>query len=295
MKKFLSYITLLFGIITCLYFIGEWSYSFIYNHGSYRNKVMWVRDLKNQEIKNFDYIILGSSRAYYHLDPILIEEKTGKKGLNLGLNNSYPFEIKLMLDQFFKSSTTKKVFIQVDYTFNVIQPDQEAFISFIPYLNEEDVYNEFSNNTNDFNILHTLPFYRYQKYESQLGFRNILLSSLNKKPTFLERNGFKPIPTATAYNESFTYELNPIQNQHIKEILDMAKQREVDVFFFTAPMYQCKGNHEVFKSLLNNYQDFSELVREKSYFVDAIHLNEKGAKLFTEVFSNTYFSKELID
>ncbi|MEZ4857201.1 MAG: hypothetical protein R2781_00135 [Flavobacteriaceae bacterium] len=267
---------------------GEYAYNYVYSYGSYRNKTMWVRDadaLQNE----YDFVILGNSRAYYHLDPILITEKTGKQGLNLAINNSYPFEIKLMLQDFFKNSKADQAFIQVDYTYNVTQPDIQASVDWIPYIIEESLFRQFPKQQKEFIYYKSIPFYRYSKFESVLGFRNVLLSIVGKEPNFLLHNGFVSLQKRELDVKPFSFTLKNTANPHLKDIIDLVNEKGVELYFFTAPCYNSEGNFEVLSSQLPNYTNFSEAIEEEFLFSDAIHLNENGAIRFTEIFIDTYF------
>jgi len=269
-------------------YVGEYVYTYVYNHGSYRDKVMWVRDLKSQD--SLDYVVLGSSRAYYHVDPILIEQKTGKKGFNLGYNNSYPFETKLMLKELLRNTHIEKIFIQADYTFNQQEPDSVASVQWMPYIKEENIFKEFEGYNETYSWYKNIPFYRYQVFESQLGIRNVMMSMLGKPPNFLNNNGFIPLDRNLNTLTPFTHHLENKRNEMYADMISIFEQERIEFHFFTAPLYRFKGNFDILEEYLANYTDYSKTIREDSLFSDRVHLKREGARLFTEILIEDYFN-----
>ena len=290
MKRFLTYTGLLLVLVLVLQFIGEYVYTYVYNHGSYRNKVMWVRGLEKET--KLDYAILGSSRVNYHLDPTIIEKKTRAVGINLGLNNSYASDKLLMLEELLEKTHPKRVFVQVDYTFDKTGPNPVGSVSWMPYLKEERIFNHFSETEGNYTLYKNWPFYRYQIFESQLGIRNITMSLLGKQPNFLEREGFVPLRRNFNEASAFSHRLKDVENESYAAIQAICKEKGIDLYFFTAPLNGFQGNFKILEKYLPNYTDFSKAISEDHYFADEVHLKEAGAILFTELFVDTYFNNK---
>lgn len=287
MKRFIIYVTILIVMVVSLQYLGEYTYTYVYNHGSPRNKVMWVRDIGTDSL---DYVVIGNSRSYYHINPVLIEQETGEKGLNLAYVNSYPFELKLMTLEVLKNIKVQKIFIQVDYTYNLEIPDKMAQVPWIPYLKEKSIYSQYKNQDSQYKFFRWIPFYRYQYYESELGFRNVVLSMLGKKPNFYENYGFKPIHGQLQKLDVFEHYLIDKENILLSDILGVCSNLNTEVYFFTAPIFQFKGNLDLMERWLPNYNNYTELIQERSLFSDPVHLKEEGAIRFTHQFIEDYFT-----
>jgi len=287
MKQFVQYILILLAIVISWQVIGEFAYTYVYNHGSPRNKVMWVRSMNKDSL---DYVVLGSSRSYYHINPLIIEEETGKKGLNLAYNNSYPFELKLMTLEVLKNIEVEDIFIQIDYTYNMEVPDKMGQVPWMPYLKEASIYSNYDNTNIQYKLFRWIPFYRYQYYESELGFRNISLSLLGKKANFYQNDGFKPLHGEIQQLDVFDHYLVEKENYLLKDVVSACNDQKTKVHFFTAPIYHFKGNLEIMDRWLPNYRDYTHLIKERSLFSDPIHLKEEGANQFTRQFITDYFN-----
>ena len=117
MKKFLIQIALLFLSTILLMVVLDYCYTRIYKESKPLTKFQMLRNLNGQSI---DYPFLGSSRVDNSIIPAIIKEKTGKSALNLGFQASKLDDIYTIL-KLFKSYNikTEKVFIQVDYIYNI--------------------------------------------------------------------------------------------------------------------------------------------------------------------------------
>ena len=288
MKGFIKNIVYLVLICLAFQLIGEYVYTYIYNHGTPRNKVMWVRSLQETQM---DYAVLGSSRSHYHVDPMLIESMTGKIGYNFGHQNSYPFEINLMAQELFKTNSPQKLLVQVDYTYNMDQPDVDASIPWLPYIKEADIYKHFKPYDSLYKWYKHIPFYRYQRFEGALGIRNVVLSALGKQPDFYANRGFKPIHHKLQDLPPFEHYLIDTENQSLKALQQQCADKGIETTFFIAPMNNFQGNLPIIEKYLPGVLDYSNLYEDPELFSDAVHLMSDGAQLFTEQLTLDVFQK----
>ena len=125
-----------------------------------------------------------------------------------------------------------------------------------------------------------------------MGFRNVILSALGKTPDFLTDNGFKNRWGTLQEDTPYPYTLEQKTNKQIDEIISLAKKKQVALYFFTAPVYRAAEDFSVLEANVPNYSNLSKTIQKKRYFSDHTHLNPEGAKLFTQKFIDTFFSKE---
>lgn len=288
MKRFFGYIAILLTVLLAWQLLGEAVYTYVYNNGSPRNKVMWVRGLTDQPM---DFAILGSSRAQYHVNPTLIGAKTGLIGYNFGYENCYPFETHLLAQELLRRTTVKHLMVQVDYTYNMDQPDREASISWMPYLKEEHIYRQFEPHDPLYKWFRYIPFYRYQYFEGQLGFRNVLMSALGKQPDFYANRGFKPIDHQLQKLDPFEHFLQETENQNLKAIKALCDEKAMETTFFVSPIREFRGNLPIIKKYLPGLKDYTDLFQDPALFSDPMHLMSDGARLFTLQLSQDVFQK----
>jgi hypothetical protein len=288
MKTFLKQLLIILVLFYILLVGLDYIYTSVYtNPIKPRTKVSWLKTLAPNQ--NFDYALFGSSRVFFHLNPEQIKKETGLNGVNLSYPAADNFEIKLMVKEFLKDQNAKKIFVQVDDRFNVENFNNLAIIPWIPFIKEEAVYNDIKTVDPDAAYKRYLPFYRYMLNDSKLGFREIVLSFF--KPNMFEStNGFAAMNGQIKENSKFlSLHIKDKKNKHIEAIIEMCKNEKVELYFFTAPYFNTQLNTDVLEKQLPNYHDFYKNLNDITNFSDHLHLNEKGAKLFTTLFSETYF------
>jgi hypothetical protein len=70
------------------------------------------------------------------------------------------------------------------------------------------------------------------------------------------------------------------------DIINFAKNKKINVCFFTVPVSQNTKNKYFFKKMkskIPNLYDFHNVIREDKYFSDNCHLNDQGATVFTTI------------
>lgn len=287
MKVFFKNLGFILLILLCSLYILDLAYTYSYKNPIYpRNTVSWLKSGKLIAEK-YDYILFGSSRCAYTINPKQILKETGLHGVNLGYSSCNAFEIKLMVKDFLKEHHTNKIFIQVDHEFNNELTDVLAIVPWMPFVKELSIYEDILKVDKTIKFKKIIPFYRYMYYDSELGFRNLVLSFF-KPNSFELKDGFVPINGSIKEDlPSVVYNLENKENIHFKEIIAICKEKNVEVNFFTAPYYNSKINSAVFEKNLPNYTNFSASVESPYLFKDNSHLNVKGAKMFTTIFSNS--------
>jgi len=292
MNDFLKNIFYLVLVLFFLTYSLDYLFTTIQQNNAPRNMPDYTMSLSEKD--TLDYAVFGSSRALHYVDIDLIEDKTKKKGFNFGVQGSNIFEIKLNVEQVVKKNITKNVFIQIDFIWNSILPSGRCTVEWFPYINNEDIWKEFKEVDiyNEYILYKRIPFYRYCSFDAKLGTRKIFLSLLGKKMTRIKTKGFVPLDGEIKKEElgkEITYKLNEEFNKHVNDIIILCESKGVDVYFFTSPVYNFKGDLTILKSKLKNYKDFSQSLKSPFLFKDNEHVNAKGAKIFTNMFIEEYF------
>lgn len=283
MKIFIRHLTILIVIVALSMIVFDKVYTCVYEQAFPRNKIQYVLQLKNKKI---DYIFLGSSRVENHIVTKIVEQETGKKALNLGMQGGKLDDVFLMLKFLVHNNiSTDKVFIQVDYIYNFENPSTIVGTESLPYIRSNDIIRDHRKSNDDYSLNYNIPFYRYAKNDFKLGFREFFSCLLGKRSRMDLSDGFDP------KNEIFTNKTaglpNKIllKNRNIEELNLFCKENKIDLIFFCAPFCNGMENMEYIDKLKNripNLIDFSRSIKSNEYFQDCAHLNEKGAKLFTQ-------------
>ena len=289
MKKFLKYILTLIGFILISSVVLDVVFTTVYHTGAYRNKLMWVRDMDAAKV---DYVLLGSSRVNYAIKPNIIEAQTGKKGYNLGMNATNIVETIALFEEFLKHNTTNAVYVQVDFQYVNEIPDPIGEVAWIPYVHEEEVYNNFKRYDASYKYYRYVPFYRYQIYAGRLGFREVVSSAIGGGYNYPASMGYMPLEGVLEKDEPFVPDVTITkENKLYQNLIQLCEQNDIKIYFFTSPYYRLKDDFKTLHAYLPKYTNFSGSMEQRVDFSDQVHLNTDGAEKFTEIFIETYFSE----
>lgn len=78
------------------------------------------------------------------------------------------------------------------------------------------------------------------------------------------------------------------ENAEVNGIQSFIKQNKMTVIFYCAPF--CKNNKNrdftfKLKEKIQGFQDFSKVINDDTMFQNCNHLNDSGARRFTEIFT----------
>jgi hypothetical protein len=253
---------------------------------------------------NADLIIAGSSRAWVHVSPFILDTALHLNSYNLGFD-SYNFKGQQMRYKFYEKFNRQPKFILHCLDIDMLTAKKQLFMTeqFAPYLNDSIIH----HGTKSFEGYSTLdyanPFTKYQ-YRTQhiavglLEFFNIRHFKTQKYKGYegmqlpwdgrFER-AKKEFPTG------WRVLLNQEQITLFDTYLSECKKNGIQVILIYPPEYfegqQLIKNR---KAIINVYQQFAkkheipfmdysadELSYSKDYFYNSQHLNRTGAELFT--------------
>ena len=287
MKQFLIFIGKIVLVLLLIAFLLDCLYTTVYDTSSPRNKFQYFRTFKNDTI---DYIFLGSSRVENSIVVTNIEKETGKSALNLGFQAAKMQDIFTLLQLINTYNIqTKKVFIQVDYIFNI----ENGYSNVLPYeimpfiRNNEVTKTYLDSRFEDAAMLYYFPFYRYSEFDSKIGFRELFLQVLGKRTAILKDKGFIGLQ-GELKNSEFEFPNSIIKkNEYLEQIRQFAENNKIDVVYYCSPIcFKTKNREYVaqLKGKIPELLDFSTVIEDDKMFKDCTHLNENGARFFTQFF-----------
>lgn len=285
MKKFIKYIIVIFFSVLAITIALDALYTYVYTHAQPRSKTQYLLKLKDKKI---DYVFLGSSRVENHIVTKIVEEKTSGTAINIGVQGGKLDVTYLILQLLLENNIQfKKLFIQVDYSYN-FQGNSTVFnAETVPYLRSNSTINNFHKiNNPDYLLCYYVPFYRYAVNDYKIGFREFFSSTINKIPSTDFSDGFDPRNEPFSA-EKYTLPENVIKsNKTFEQIDSLCKQKNIDVTYFCAPFCNQVVESDFTKKLkqkIPTLKDYSKSILDDKYFVNCGHLNESGAKLFTKM------------
>lgn len=287
MNTFVKYFLKIVVILTVSAYALDYFYTNVFYQAPPRSKFQCLRALKNQSI---DYVFLGSSRVENGVSPEIIENRTGKKAINLGFQASKLADVYFvlqLLDEY--QIKYKKVFIQVDYIFNLEKGYSNVLAyEILPFINENQViakHCQLNDSTNFWSNKH-IPFYRYGITSAKIGLREIAMNLLKKKTKIATTKGFDPLEGNFSGGK---YELPKTianKNKYYDFIVDYSRKNKKDITFYIAP-FRISNNDFTFvqklKTKIPGLLDFSNVLPDNKYFQNNSHLNSVGAEAFTPI------------
>jgi hypothetical protein len=275
-------------MIFIIIFVSLYSLDFIYTlgyqNGTPRNKVAYLMQNENDTI---DYIFIGSSRVDNTIDSEVIESITGYSAINLGFQGAkiddYLTILMLLQD---KKIKFKKIFIQVDYVYNLGGNSEILRSELMPFIGNTVISKALQSQGSEYYKLKYIPFYRYLKYDYKIGFREVFNTVIGNKNTIDLNNGYFPKYGYSGQELKSTLP-NQIANENISlnKIDSFAKNHNINIIYFIAPFCPNTKNLEYstkLKDKLPIFLDYSNLFPyQDNYFYDCNHLNNEGAHEFS--------------
>jgi hypothetical protein len=259
-------------------------YSFVYQHSEPRSKIQYILQLENKE---FDIAFFGSSRTENHIDCDLIAKMTGESCINLGEAGSNIDDMLLLMKIALDNNIQfKKVFMQVDYSYNYSGYSKKFIASLTPFLNRPIVSNGLFG-ADEIVAYKYVPFYRYMDNSKIVGFREFIASIVGKKTKVDLSNGFKP---KYGIGEALAGEFPRFfseRNLVLEEMIGLFKKRDTDLQFFIAPYCENVENRELLNTLELRLEGILNYVSifdgQEELFYNCGHLNNVGAEKFTKI------------
>lgn len=293
MNKFLIYTAKLLAIIILIAVILDGLYTYVFLQSKNRGKVETVFNSKAQ---NFDVVILGSSRANNHFVSQMFEDK-GLKTFNYGMSGGHLFEASLMLKLMIETKyDIKNVILEADLNLSNDHEAEGISAKFLPYIHNSKVIKEHFKTQKNFNELYYIPFYRYVKYDSKIGFREIWKIELNEKTNALNNLGYYPLEKHKNGNmKNNIVNLNPLaHNKYYEEIKNICKAHNINFIPIMTPMCENVVGMNYFNKVKKVYPEihnYENAVIENKYFSSCGHMTDAGAKMFTAKIIKDFFNK----
>jgi hypothetical protein len=292
MKKFLIYTIKIVGGVVLIAIMLDFFYTAVYLQSNHRGKIDYVY---NSFGRNYDVVILGSSRANNHFVSELFE-KEGLKTYNYGMSGGHLYEasllLKLMLE---RNYTIKNVLLEADLNLSNQHQAEGVSARFLPYLHSSETVKKHFEKEPNFNELYYIPFYRYQKFETRIGFREMFFSAISKRSKSLDHKGYYSLGNTKGNMNNNILNLNPlVHNQYYEEIKALCVANKIRMIAVMTPMCENTKGIDYFSKVKKAYPEiynYENVVVEDKYFSSCGHMNDVGARRFTSIVLKDFFNK----
>jgi hypothetical protein len=289
MKKFITLVAKILLTMLVLLIVLDWGYTTVYLNSSNRGK---VEKVFNSKAANYDVVILGSSRANNHFVPELFEKK-GLKTFNYGMSGAHLFETSLMLKLMAERNyKIKTVILEADLGLCNEKESEAIAAKFLPYIHHSEIIAAHFSKQENFNELYYIPFYRYIDFDVLIGFREMYNTAMAKPTNILDNLGYHPLGHKPGNMKNDIRALKPIRNKYYEEIKQICRQNHYNLITVMTPMCANVKGLDYFEKANKIYPEIHNLenvVQGDQYFSSCGHLNDAGARLFTEVIIERFF------
>lgn len=291
MKKFLLFTLKAVIVAVTVAVVLDFMYTAVYLQSGNRSKIDHVFNSKSG---NFDVVILGSSRANNHFVAQMFEDK-GLKTFNYGMSGGHLFEasllLKLMMERQYK---IKNVILEADLNLSNDKESEGVSAQFLPYIHNSNIIKKHFQAKEYFNELFYIPFYRYIKYDSKIGFREVYKIAKDEKTSSLDNLGYYPLIKHKRGNmKNNIVNLKPLKhNRYYEEIKQICKDNNINFIAVMTPMCEKTKGINYFDKVQQLYPEiynYENVVIEDKYFSSCGHMNDQGARLFTAKIISDFF------
>lgn len=291
MKKFLRLTSQILMTTLLLLVVLDFLYTAVYLQSDHRGKIDYIY---NSQARNYDVVILGSSRANNHFVAQTFEDE-GLKTFNFGMSGSHLFEnsllLKLMMERNYK---IKNLIIEVDLNLSNEKRADGIASKFLPYIHDSKTIERHFSGEEDFNSLYYIPFYRYVAYDAKIGFREAYNTAVNKPTNNLDNLGYYALRHGGGNMKNDLRPLKPLHNRYYEEIKAICKANKIRLISVMTPMCSNVKGMDYFGKVSKIYPEihnYERVVQGDQYFSSCGHMNDTGARKFTATIIKDFFNK----
>lgn len=260
-----------------------------------------------------DIAIYGSSRAWTHFNPMIIERETEKTVYNFGIDgHNFWLQYLRHLEYLKYNKQPEYIVLSIDVFSLQKREDLFNYNQFLPYmLWNKDIYKYTLSYKGFRHLDHFIPLVRY--YGKKRA-KEIILNSNSKDCTEPTRQkGFRgqkmswssDFEKAQKKSNFYKAKMDNASIALFERFIDECQNMGVKLILVYSPEYiegqKYMINREeiinIFKDKSKKYSipflDYSKdtICMDKQFFFNATHLNEKGAELFTKKFVKDFNMK----
>lgn len=290
MKNFLIVTFKILVLTVLIAVVLDFLYTAVYLQSDQRGKIDYVYSSK---ARNYDVVILGSSRANNHFVAQMFEDK-GLKTFNYGMSGSHLFEnsllLKLMVERKYK---IKNLILEVDLNLSNEKRADGVSSRFLPYIHDSKIIKDHFSTEEDFYPLYYIPFYRYLTYDAQIGFREMYKTVRKEATNHLSNLGYYPLGNKKGNMKNDIRALKPLRNKYYEEIKQICKVNNINLISVMTPMCENTKGIDYFEKVQRLYPEihnYENVVKEDKYFSSCGHMNDVGARLFTARILKDFFN-----
>lgn len=247
-------------------------------------------------------LIFGSSRANHHYVPAIIEKELGKSCYNCGVDGTGIVNMYGRLSLILEHHTPELIVYDVAHAFDLLKNDNTKYLGKMRYFYHNETVKEI------FALVDERERYKMLSNMYRFNSKAFQLIADNLTPIQSENDGYRPMFGKIDYDVN---DANKAANKHSANDFDSVKiellkrfilkcRNKCKLVFAISPYYlndqkiytPIEDLCEKYDIPLLAFNNDTAFIGKKELFADSVHLNDDGAKVFSEMISKII--KELL-
>lgn len=293
MKKFIGYIIFFFAIII----VVDFCFGKVCDNMNSHSKGGLSKQTYDLCMKDkYDVLIMGSSRAHHHYVPQIIEDSLGMTCYNAGYDGNGIILMTGIYRLIIQRYQPKIIIYDVEQAFDLFEylgdNNRTRYLSTLrPYYNEPGIAKIFKDvSMEEWYKVHS-GLCRYNSVSISLA-----IDYFKNRPVYAK--GYAPLngEMKIVQRKSRKNDIHIIDSLKLKYMAEFIKEvsgSEVQLFVCLSPKYGMTDSRdfEPIKEIcaensvpFMDYYSNEEFMANMAYFKEGMHLNDRGARFFTNLF-----------
>lgn len=243
-----------------------------------------------------DVLVFGSSRAYFHYVPDVIENKLNLTCYNTGSPGQFLLYNYATLKAILKRYSPKVIILDITPAELRVERDSYDRLAFLlPFYNKHEEIRSIVNLRS--------PLERFKLLSSIYAFNSSCLMIAGGNTEYFKKiagdtKGYKPLPKVwdqpIESKKSVPYKIDSLKIDFYKAFIDACHRSGTKLFVVCSPLYEIYDKTEWTISIVEeiakkkdtrfiNFTNDTTFTNHADIFADPYHLNAKGSELFTKI------------
>ena len=251
-----------------------------------------------------DILILGSSRAEYHINSKILEDTLGVKVFNMGVHSNGVIVAHAIAEMEFKRHKPKLVIFELTPSYDFTRVNNDDNSNYIVHLKSYYDIPEVNRIISKVNKTEYLRLHSYL-YRLNGGLYSIVAGLFDDGT--MAAKGYNPKKTVLKYEPTApkdpTPEIDPIKVEILNSFIENLENQGIEILFTITPIYSfTTQDYGLLKKYIEDkgyevldYTSDAGFKGNKKYFNDRVHLNEFGADSLTSDLASRIKAMHLLD
>jgi hypothetical protein len=240
-----------------------------------------------------DILIMGSSRALHHYIPGMIEDSMGKTCYNAGRDGAFIYHTYAVFQAIVNRYSPKIIMLDIYFfRLHLGQNTYEGLAPLLPYYDKHTELQQFIRQSGTAESLKLLSYiYPFNSKVLSVISGNLQSDKSDANKGYIPLNGVAPTALKPEYKPKASSALDPAKIMVIENMAKICHEKGIRLVVVQSPSFEIRDDSDdirVITQILKKYDaeflSFSDVApfnSDATLFHDRVHLNNRGAELFT--------------